>query len=103
MKKVINKKVYNTDTATQIGVWENGHYTSDFAYACERLYVTRKGAYFIHGEGGAYSSYRAACGNSFGYGEEIKVLTESEALAWASEKLGGDIVDEHFSGLLEEA
>ena len=89
MKKVIDRKVYNTDTSAQIGEWENGHYTSDFAYCSETLYVTKKGAYFLHGEGGAMSSYRTACGNGFGYGQAIRALTASEALAWGRRSLMG--------------
>lgn len=49
------------------------------------------------------SCYSEACGNMRSGGQEILALTEAEALAWASEKLGGDAVEEHFSGLVEEA
>ena len=51
MKKVINGKIYNTETATLIHQWDNGR-RGDFSSCEEDLYRTKKGAFFIHGEGG---------------------------------------------------
>ena len=103
MKKVINGKVYDTETATKIGGWDNGYSSNDFNYLSEVLYVTKKGTYFLYGEGGAMSSYRSTYGKNYGYGEHIEHLSQNDALDWASKKLDGDIVQEHFGDVLEDA
>ncbi|WP_347273236.1 hypothetical protein [Candidatus Kuenenia sp.] len=76
MKKVIDGKIYNTETAELLHAWSNGKYTSDFGYIKESLYRTKKGAYFIAGEGGAKTGYARACGsNSVCGGEGIDVVS----------------------------
>ena len=42
MKKIINGKQYNTDTAKYLGDWDNGYPSNDFCYCVERLYLTKK-------------------------------------------------------------
>lgn len=48
MKRIINKKVYNTETATLIAETTNGLSYSDFNCIKEDLYRTKKGQYFIN-------------------------------------------------------
>ena len=62
MKKIIDGKVYNTDTAKKIGEWSYGRY-GDINYVEETLYQTKKGAFFIYYEGGANTSYGVDTGN----------------------------------------
>ena len=57
MKKIIDNKVYDTNTATLIGSKDNGISPASFAYCRESLYRKRTGEYFKHGEGGANSKY----------------------------------------------
>ena len=59
MKRIINGKLYDTDTATIIGQDSFG-YTNDFNHWKETLYVKKTGEYFLLGEGGANSLYREA-------------------------------------------
>lgn len=66
MKKVINGKMYNTETATRIASWDNGIYGNDFKSCEEDLYLSKKGQYFVAGSGGAMSSYAQSYGNSRG-------------------------------------
>jgi hypothetical protein len=102
MKKTINGKTYNTETAKEIGSWSNNYYYNDFNHCQESLYVTKKGNYFIHGSGGPMSKYSVSVGNNcWGGSSDIIALTESEALEWAEEH-DQDAV-KHFSHLLEEA
>ena len=84
MKKIINGKTYNTETATELGHYRNVLSGSDFFNVSEWLYMTRKGAYFLCGEGGAASSWGEACGDSWTGGSDIRVMSESEALHWMS-------------------
>jgi len=90
MKKIINNKVYDTDTAKLCGDWDNGYYTNDFNYCGEALYQKKTGEFFRHGFGGALSKYAGHEGNMSGWGEQIKPLTYDEARAWAEKHLDAD-------------
>lgn len=52
MKKIINYKKYDTETATEIGAWSQG-IAGTFEYVHESLFRKNNGEYFLHGEGGA--------------------------------------------------
>lgn len=101
MKKVIKGRVYCTDTAKELGWWSNTSNRRDFAWACETLYKTKSGQYFLHCEGGPMSRYGWQFGNEGGYGEKIEVLSIDQAKTWAEEKLSGDEYEEIF-GVIEE-
>ena len=50
-KKIINNRMYNTETAKQLGYWSNGYTPSDFYFAEETLYQKKTGEYFLVGHG----------------------------------------------------
>jgi len=102
MKKIINGALYNTDTAKCIGDWDNGLYGNDFGFVRERLYRTKAGKFFLHGEGGGNSKYGEWHGNSGGPGEEIRPYAPHEAREWAEEHLSADEYAAEF-GEPEEA
>lgn len=56
MKKTIARKVYNTDTATEIKRNTYSYFGDPAGYE-EVLYKTAKGAYFVYGVGGPESKY----------------------------------------------
>ena len=98
MKQVIGGKRYNTDTAEYIAEWSSG-YPNDFSYLEESLYKTKKGQYFIAGEGGAMSSYAVSVGDgsSRGGGHAIRLLSEEDALSWCEENnIDADVIATHF-------
>ena len=100
MKKIINGKSYNTDTATFIGEYAVGR-DGDFAYFCERLYRTRKGQYFLYHEGGPNSKYgKWECGTGY-WTKDIELLDEEEAKAWGEQYMDADEYEEVF-GAVEE-
>ena len=96
MKKVINGKVYDTETAQKMGEWDNGHYTNDFQYCAETLFKKRTGEFFLFGEGHALSKYAGHSGNMSGWGEKIIPYSYEEAQKWAEEHLDGDEYIEIF-------
>lgn len=103
MKKIINGKRYDTETATCIGTYEPYSH-GDLHWFKETLYVTKNRAYFLHGYGNAASPYAESAGNnSTTSGEAIHVMTRDEAFTWAQENLDGDAVDQHFSDVIEDA
>ncbi|MDD6667772.1 MAG: hypothetical protein PUE58_07465 [Lachnospiraceae bacterium] len=101
MKKIINGKMYNTETANCVGYWENGYGCGDFQYAEERLYRKRTGEFFIHGEGGAMTQYAESDGDAYCGGEKIIPISEDEAKEWAENHLTADDYESIF-GEVEE-
>lgn len=97
MKQVINGKVYNTETATKIGSNGNGFGPSDFHYLWEALYITKKGAFFLHRDGGAASSCsRASGGGRFG-DERLEAVSKAEALQWCEHAgIGAERISDFF-------
>ena len=96
MKKIINGRLYNTDTATSIGGWCNGYSMYDFNYCEEILYRKKTGEFFLYGKGGARSSYAESCGDCWCSGENIIPFTYEEAKEWAMLRLSADEFLEHF-------
>lgn len=101
MKKVIDGKMYNTDTAKQLGEWSYGRY-GDINYMSETLYQTKKGAFFIYYEGGANTDYGVDTGNfNRSEGRGIHLLSTKEARNWCEEHMDADEYIEVF-GEVEE-
>ena len=91
MKKIINGKLYDTETAKQLGTWSNGGGWRDFNHCEETLYRKRTGEFFLFGEGGANSKYsRRVEQNTWSGGSEIIPLSAAKAREWAEEKLDTD-------------
>jgi len=102
MKKIIIKALYNTETARLVGSWDNGEGYGKFTRSDETLYQTKSGKYFLHGEGGAMTTYAEHHGNSTSGSEQLLPLTASEASEWAEEKLTADEYMKEF-GPVDEA
>ena len=98
MKRVIDGKVYNTETAECIGDWSNGCNGGDFDQCSESLYKTKKGQFFTVGSGGARSKYSRSYGaDSVGGGEGMELLSEEDALAWCEDHgVDADVIAKHF-------
>lgn len=96
MKKIINGKKYDTETAEKIGDWGNGCYPNDFRVYSETLYRKKTGEYFLHGSGGPLSKYGVAVGNGMGWGAIIQPLSIESARQWAEECLDADDYEKNF-------
>ena len=103
MKKIINNRMYDTDTAAHVGEWENMDNVRDFQYVCETLYRKRTGEYFLHGFGNAASKYsRLTRENEWTSGEQIMPLSYKSAKKWAKMRLGEEKYLEEFGEPAEE-
>ena len=103
MKKIINGKKYDTDTAKELGYYTNGEYTNDLYYYCETLYRKKTGEFFLHGDGNSGTKYATALGNnSWAGGEEIIPLTYEAAQKWAEDCLSADAYEEIFGEIVED-
>lgn len=104
MKKIINGKMYNTETAKEVGRWYSSYPGNDFHYYEETLYQKKTGEFFLYGNGNAASPYSRRCGqNEWRGGEKIVPLTFKEAQEWAEKHLDGDEYCEIFGEPDEDA
>ena len=92
MKKIINRKKYDTATATEIGCFCNGYDRGNFEWYEETLYLKKTGEYFLYGEGGPLSPYDT---------DSIEPLTLEEAKDWVESYLDADIFIELFGDVEE--
>ncbi len=85
MKRIIDGKIYDTETAEELG-FDSYSNPGDFQYWEEGLFKTKKGAFFLAGSGGAMSKYAESRGNgSTGGGSHIMLITKEEAFDWLQE------------------
>ena len=80
MKKILNGKTYNTETAVSIcGLPCTTESTRDFGWHSTSLYRTKKGTFFLSGVGGPMTMWASEQGNGRGWGEGLRVIDEEEA------------------------
>lgn len=102
MKKIINGKLYNTDTARHIGSWYS-NITDRLYWVNETLYQKQRGEFFLHGEGGPGSKYAEPSGQgSWSSGEKIIPLSYDAAQAWAEEYLDANAYQAAFGPVEED-
>ena len=103
MRKIIDRKTYDTKTATCVGWWCNDFDQTDFNYLEETLYRKRTGEYFLFGLGGGLTEYAEFYNGANMRGTKIIPLTYEDARTWAEEKLDGDEYIDEFGDPEEDA
>ena len=103
MKRIIDGKTYNTKTATLICDTSNEYSRSDFKFESSDLYVTKKGAYFIAGSGGALSRFARRVSDGYCGGEGIIPISREDALSECERHGDTDDAAEFFGGMLTDA
>ena len=102
MKKIINGKKYNTETAKKVGGAYSRLSRRDFSYWEEELYKKKTGEFFLYGSGGPASRYSKAVDmNTWSGDERIIPLTEEKAKKWCEKNLDVEEYEEVF-GEVEE-
>lgn len=96
MKRIINGKRYDTDTAKFIKTYSSGLSISDFRYYDESLYLKKTGEFFLYATGNGASEYAGKYGDLRGPGEKIVPLTLDEARAWVEKIEDPDLYEELF-------
>lgn len=102
MKKIIDGRRYDTDTATLLG---SNSYSicTDLSWWEETLYVKRTGEYFLLGEGGPATKYALQIDqNNWSGGWKIMPLTAESAKQWAEENLSPEKYEEIFGQVDED-
>ncbi len=96
MKKVINGKMYNTETAKRVAIYDNigkGNISSytDINYFCKALYQKKTGEYFFYEQETAWNDRE----------ETITPCTLESAKKWTEKYCDGDEYEKIF-GEVEE-
>lgn len=103
MKEIIDKKVYNTDTAKEVGKWKNYGGWNDFDHMEETLYQKKNGEFFLYGVGGPHTKYAESVElHTWSGGFKIIPLTWEEAREWAENNLDADEYEEIFGEVSED-
>lgn len=105
-KAIINGRIYNTQTATEVAHYDNGLGTSDFKNFSEHLYVTKRGRWFLWGCGGPASPYGRRVGDmwaSSGSAGSIRPLEPEDAQNWLEGYGHTDALEQYFADKLQEA
>jgi hypothetical protein len=105
MKKVIDGKRYNTETATFVcDCSPRGFYRGDFRYEDTGLYRTKRGNWFLSGEGGPMSRWSRSAGlNSWTGGSGIMPLDSDETRAMLEQHGNSEDVEKYFASELTDA
>ena len=90
MKRVINGRKYDTETATLLASWNNGYDINDPNYVEEILYRMTTGEYFVYGRGGANSCYSKWHNGQWYGSNDIIPKSEPRARAWVEELANED-------------
>lgn len=102
MKKIINNKRYDTETAKLLGEDSYSNW-GDFHFWEESLFQKRTGEFFLHGVGGPASKYAETVGqNQWTGGEKIIPLSFDKAREWAECHLSADDYEEIFGPVEED-
>ena len=102
MKKVVDNKLYDTEKAVLVAEYSNGLSRGDFNHLYEDLYITSKGQFFLHCEGGPLTKYTEKSGN-YRYGVETIILcTTQEAYEWLIEHNKVEAIEQYFSNQIQE-
>ncbi|MBL0103621.1 MAG: hypothetical protein IPP51_07640 [Bacteroidetes bacterium] len=103
MKRIIDKKVYDTETATWIATDAFGNY-DNFRSFEETLYRTANGNYFLKYRGGPLSKYAVDEGTEGKRGDSgIIVFSHDEAFEWLVSARESELAAELFPDKITEA
>lgn len=102
MKKVIDKKVYDTEKAKLVASYSNGLSIRDFKHVYEDLYQTKSGQFFLHVQGGPLTSYSIKEGNMTHGVEDIILIYKDDAYEWLENHNKMVEIEEIFPEMISE-
>lgn len=102
MKKIIDSKLYNTETAEEIAGESYGN-SGDLSHTFQSLMRTKKGNYFFYVGGGPMSEHaKKLGGNTIAGSSSIWIPDEDEMKTWLS-RVDVEKMTELFPNDIEEA
>ncbi len=103
MKKIIDGKRYDTETATQVDVLSNDYCWSDFKFERTNIYRTKSGNWFLSGRGGPLSRWSVRVGNAATGGSGIRPIDAVEAREILEGEGNVAAIEQYFQDSLEDA
>ena len=104
MRRVIDRKIYDTETAEEIAFIGNQLDRGNFQWEETYLYRTQKGTWFMAGSGGPASAWKRKCGDMWGGGEGILPCSSDIEVMELLELHGRSaLIEQYFGDKLEEA
>lgn len=101
MKKVINRKVYDTKTAKEIAC--SSDYSGGIHWYDETLYRKKTGEFFLYGKGGCGSKYAVSIGcNSWAEGSGVIPLSQNDAYLWCEKNIDSETLADLFGDIVED-
>ena len=101
MKKIINGRLYDTDTAKELAAIDNGYGAGNAFYSKTALFQKKNGEYFIYGEGGPMSEYGDSVGYNRTWGCRFEPVDEFDAQKWVEKNCDGDTYIDLFGDVDE--
>jgi hypothetical protein len=102
MRKIVDGKIYDTEIAERIAERKTGYGRGDFNWCEETLYRTKKGRWFLAGQGGAMTRYAQGSDVYQTSSLDVIPLTQGEAVEWLQEH-APDKLEKYFPHLFTEA
>ena len=102
MRSIIFRKIYDTETAQELAEHWNGIPRQEPEFQVETLFRSPMGTLFLHGEGGPSSEYAKEGYDGPLGGEDIRLLSEEDALQWCENHNLVNAAEVHFPHLVEE-
>lgn len=103
MKSIIDGKLYDTETATEIERWQNMTDCTNPRWYQETLHLTPNGAWFLEGHGGADSHYAEWTGDGLTSSSAIVEMSSHEAFEWLARKGFPETALQHFRDKIKPA
>jgi hypothetical protein len=105
MRAIIDGKRYDTETSEQVcDISPSGLSYSDFSYEDTQLYVTKRGNFFLAGEGNAMSRWSQPHGQrGRRSGSGVQALDREDARRLLEELGKTAAIERHFADQIEDA
>ena len=101
MKKIINGRLYDTETAKELAAVDNGYGVGNAFYSKTALFQKKTGEYFIYGEGGPMTEYGDSVGYNRTWGCRFEPVDEFDAQKWVEKNCDGDTYIDLFGDVDE--
>ncbi len=94
--------MYNTETAEFIIAYSNNGSFLDFSHFEEALYRTKKGQFFLAGEGGPMTKYAEQYGSITSGSSNIFLFSDDEAIDWLHQYQFTVVLEKYFPDAITE-
>jgi len=103
MRKIMDGKRYDTETAEFVVQLHCPYYGNDFKAHDTGLYRTKRGNWFVAGSGGPLTQWARQVGNGYSGGSGLRPLEIAEARDLLEQHGTPEQVEQYFGAEIEDA